>query len=527
MAYSHDYQGNEQFDLFIMDLETGKARNITPNTEESISPLVDWSRDGNQLAISSNKSGKFGIYTLSREGSEPKLLHDHAYIDYDPVWSPDARRIAYTALVKGQDQGIFVTRVSDGETFQLSNDGHSLEASEPDWSPDGKLIAFSSAEKGSYDIGIYDDSDRTVDWVTDGKMERDSPTWSPKGDILAYLENQSGNLVIRLHHYDSGERETIQLMPGIHSYVRFSPDGKMLYFLYNGPKNPSDLWSYDLESQEFKQLTKSLPQTLDTSRFVSPNSVEYPSSDGRSIPALLYKPQDKSGKKSAPGIVYVHGGPTSQFMNSWNPLVQEYLDQGFLVISPNYRGSTGYGREFREANRFVMGQLDLADVVKAVDYLTKNRLADPGRLGITGGSFGGYLTMCALAKYPNLWAAGSAIVPFLNWFTEIKNERDDLRYWDLQNMGDPEKDKERLREASPIFFVDRIRAPVQMIAGAHDPRCPSSETLQARDELRKHGKKADVIIYPDEGHGFLKMDNRVDAYKKNVSFLAGQLKSSS
>ena len=132
--------------------------------------------------------------------------------------------------------------------------------------------------------------------------------------------------------------------------------------------------------------------------------------------------------------------------------------------------------------------------------------------------------MCALAKYPSLWAAGSAIVPFLNWFTEIANERDDLRYWDMQNMGDPEKDKERLREASPIFFIDQIRVPVQMIAGAHDPRCPSSETLQAQNELRKRGKPADVVIYPDEGHGFLKMDNRVDAYKKNVHFLTDRVK---
>ncbi len=524
-AYAHDYQGNEQFDILLMDLETGKSKNITPGTDESISPSVNWSPDGSQLAISSNKSGKFSIYTLNRSGGEPRLLHDHSYIDYDPVWSPDGKRIAFTSLVKAQDQGIFVTRFSDGETFQLSNNGHSLEASEPDWSPDGKKIAFDSADKGAYDIGVYDDSNQTVNWITDGKLERDSPTWSPKGNILAYQENRDGNLVIQLYHYDTGETETVQMMPGIHSYIRFSPDGKTLFFLYNGPKNPTDLWSYSLETQEFKQLTKSLPSAQDTSRFVSPNPVSYPSSDGRTIPALLYTPsRDGMRSRLPPCIVYVHGGPTSQFVNSWNPLIQEYLDRGFVVIAPNYRGSTGYGREFREANRFVMGQLDLADVVKAVDYLTKNGVGDPAKVGITGGSFGGYLTMCALARYPGLWAAGSAIVPFLNWFTEIKNERDDLRYWDLQNMGDPERDKDRLRDASPIFFIDKVQAPVQMIAGAHDPRCPSSETLQARDELRKHGKEADVIIYPDEGHGFLKMDNRVDAYKKNVNFLADRLK---
>jgi len=524
LAYSHDYQGNEQFDILLMDLETEESRNITPDTKESISPFVDWSPDGQRMAISSNKSGKFSIYTLNRTGGEPSLVHDHQYIDYDPEWSPDGKKIAFTSLVKGQDQGIFMTNLSDHETTQLANYGHAVESSSPDWSPDGHKVAFESADKGSYDIGVYDESDQKVEWVTDGKMERDSPTWSHDGSMLSYLENQNSNLVIRLYRYDTGETDTIQLMPGIHSHVRFSPDNKTIYFLYSGPRNPTDLWSHNLDSGQFRQLTKSLPVSLDTSSFVSPTNVSYKSVDGKTIPALLYKPGSERGKGKPPAIVYVHGGPTAQFMNSWNPLVQEYLDQGFIVIAPNYRGSTGYGREFREANRFVMGQLDLADVVKGAEYLSKNSLADPARIGITGGSFGGYLTMCALARYPSLWAAGSAIVPFLNWFTEIQNERDDLRYWDMQNMGDPEKDKDRLREASPIFFIDQIRVPVQMIAGAHDPRCPPSETLQAQNELRKHGKQADVVIYPDEGHGFLKMDNRVDAYKKNVHFLTDRVK---
>ncbi len=127
--------------------------------------------------------------------------------------------------------------------------------------------------------------------------------------------------------------------------------------------------------------------------------------------------------------------------------------------------------------------------------------------------------MCALTRSPNRWAAGSALVPFLNWFTEFESEREDLQYWDRENMGDPKDDPERFRQASPIFFIENVRAPVQLIAGAHDPRCPMSEPVQARDALEKLGRPSDFVLYEDEGHGFRKTDNRVDALKRRATFL--------
>ena len=516
LTYTMDHQGDELNDIYLLDLKTRKSNNITPNTPESISSDITWSPDGKQLAFSSNQSGKFSIYSLPRSGGQPKLLHKHQYLDYDPKWSPDGKKIAFTSLVKGQDQGIFITTLETRETAQLSEKGRAIESSEPAWSPDSKTIAFTSAEKGMYDIGLYQLDSQTVQWLTDGEYESSSPIWAPKGDKLAYEVNRDANIQIALHTIGNGT-EVVQAAPGLHTNIRFSPNGDEMYFLYTGPRNPTDLWKYSFKAGHVAQVTKSLPDQLYTSGFISPAPVNYKSSDGRSIPALLYRP--RRGRGQRPAIVYIHGGPTAQFTNTWTPLVQEYLDRGYIVIAPNYRGSTGYGREFREANRFAMGKLDLDDVVKSVEYLVGTGLVDPRRIAVTGGSFGGYLTMCALTKYPDLWAAGSALVPFLNWFTEIANERDDLQYWDKQNMGDPEKDKERLREASPIFYIDQVKAPVQLIAGAHDPRCPASETLQARDELQRLGKKAEVVIYEDEGHGFLKLDNRVDAYKKNLQFL--------
>ncbi len=246
------------------------------------------------------------------------------------------------------------------------------------------------------------------------------------------------------------------------------------------------------------------------------------------VPALLYKP-DVAREKRLPAIIQIHGGPTSQSLNGWSPFVQYIVSMGIAILTPNYRGSTGYGRIFREANRFVMGDLDLSDCVSGRDYLVENSIADPQRIGLTGGSFGAYLTMCALAKYPeDEWACGSALAPFLNWFTEMVNEREDLQYWDKLNMGNPdrEENRERIRNASPIFFIDAIRAPVQLIVGANDPRCPPmEEAKKATDQLMNRGVPVEFYCYADEGHGFKKLSNRIDAYKKITAFLEKHLES--
>jgi dipeptidyl aminopeptidase/acylaminoacyl peptidase len=194
-----------------------------------------------------------------------------------------------------------------------------------------------------------------------------------------------------------------------------------------------------------------------------------------------------------------------------------------VVLAPNYRGSTGYGKTFQEANRFDLGGGDMRDVIAGAEFLAREGYADPQRIAITGGSYGGYLTMTALTKHPRVFAAGSALVPFLNWFTEHANEREDLRHWDLENFGDPVKDADRYRAYSPIYFMENVVAPVQMIAGAHDPRCPADETEQAAHALQEMDVPHEVIIYPDEGHGFRKTENRVEAYRRRAEFLSQHL----
>jgi dipeptidyl aminopeptidase/acylaminoacyl peptidase len=197
--------------------------------------------------------------------------------------------------------------------------------------------------------------------------------------------------------------------------------------------------------------------------------------------------------------------------------------RGWAVLAPNYRGSTGYGRDWQNASRFDYGGVDTDDCAAGAMYLVRQGLADPARIAVSGRSHGGYLTMTCLTRFPELWAAGAAVVPFLNWAASHERSRPDLQHWDIENMGDPQEHHSRWREASPFFFLDRVRAPVQLICGANDPRCPAEDSLAARDRLQELGKPVELLLYADEGHVFLKQENLLDAEGRRVAFLAQAL----
>jgi dipeptidyl aminopeptidase/acylaminoacyl peptidase len=299
----------------------------------------------------------------------------------------------------------------------------------------------------------------------------------------------------------------------------WSPDGTRLLYARSGADSPGDLFAYEHPSGRATRLTRSFVAGVDAADMVDPVLVHYPSRDGLSISAFLYLPWNAARDGSHPAIVWVHGGPASQSVNGFNRAVQYLANQGYVVLTPNYRGSTGFGKAFMDANRHDMGGGDLADVVEGARFLAGTGFVDARRIAVGGGSYGGYLTMCAVTRSPDTWAAGVAMFPFVNWFTEVEHEDPLLRQYDLQNMGDPVADAERYRERSPIFFVDRITAPLVLVAGRNDPRCPPDESEQVHQALLARGRRCDFLLYEDEGHGFAKLENMFDAYRKIVEFL--------
>jgi len=530
IAYQSDYDGDEQWDIFLVSPKTGQVVNLT-NTREIAEQSPVWSPDGRYLAYlvkpKTSSTHEIDVYdTLMREVKHLTTGTPKDRGNYGQVWSKDGKWIAYTQTqAKGTDSNIFVADVGTGKiTLLTEHRGENLYTVN-DFSPDGThLLITSNAGNGYENVWLLDVASRKVEWLTRDKWEISGGNFSPDGKTVTWTVNVDGNTDIFLHQRATGKTTSLSLPKGVNylggSQSAFSRDGTKLLYYHNGPSAPSDVWVYSMATGKSQQVTHSLMAGVRSEDMVEPYLVHYPSRDGKwTISAFVYVPYNAPRNGQHAAIVYVHGGPTSQTHNSFNRFIQYVVNKGYFVIAPNYRGSTGYGKEFQNANLFDMGGGDLQDVLAAADWMKQTGYPDPKKLILMGGSYGGYMTMMGVTKAPDVWAAGVPIVPFVNWFTEIQNEDPVLQQSDLATMGDPEKNKALYEDRSPINFIDQVKAPLLLLAGGHDPRCPKSETQQVVDAIKKRGGVIESKVYENEGHGFAKVENQIDAYKRVADFL--------
>jgi dipeptidyl aminopeptidase/acylaminoacyl peptidase len=530
IAYMSDFDGDEQWDIFLVSPQTGRVVNVT-HTRQIAEQNPAWSPDGRYLSyvVKPKTSSVFeiDIYdTLQRNVKHLTSGTAKDRMNVGQIWSKDGKSIVYTQeQAKGTDSNIFIADVAGAQgTLLTPHEGERLYGAN-DISPDGKQVLITSNAGNGYDnVGLIDIATKKIHWITQDKWEISGGKFSPDGKHLTYTANVDGNTDIYLYDIATGKSRALPLpkglnLPGDHTSP-FSRDNSRLLYYHNGPTSPGDLWVYTLADGKSHQLTHSLVGGLRSEDMVEPALVHYPSKDGKwNISAFVYMPYNLPRNGQHPAIVYIHGGPTAQTMNAFNRFIQFVANQGYIVIAPNYRGSTGYGKEFQQANLFDMGGGDLQDVLAAADWIKQSGYVDPKKLILMGGSYGGYLTMMGVTMAPDLWAAGVPIVPFVNWFTEIQNEDPVLREFDLATMGDPEKNKALFNDRSPINFVDQIKASLYLLAGGNDPRCPKSEAQQVVDAVKKRGGVAEYKVYENEGHGFARVENQIDAYKRVTDFL--------
>jgi len=529
LAYVVDFDGSEKYHLFLHDFISGKNLDLTPGIIYSIQPNLSWSPEGNAIAFLADKNLHFDAYVMDLTGPESdegdretqfpiRLLIGIGRPGCNIKWSPDGNWLAVVFEGPGQDYLTYLVSRHGNEKSVIQVDGNPIDARSPAWSPDGKRLAFSSDLSGWHNIGILDRGSKDIFWIKDNKCERHSPDWSPVSNNLIYVSANGAETWLELYREGDQPLRLQQIEPGMHFTPTFTPDGDSILFVYDNPGHPDDLWQISFRERSLKQLTHSLPASMKTAHFILPDEVIYPSFDGETVPALLYRPEELSPTK--PAVIVIHGGPTWHFSFTWYPFMSYLVNQGWVVLAPNYRGSTGYGREWQTLNRFDLGGGDTDDCAAGANYLVREGLADSKRIVVTGRSHGGYLTMSCLTRHPDLWAGGSAIVPFLNLFNCHEELREDLKHWDIENMGTPDENYELWHERSPYFFLDRIIAPVQLICGENDPRCPVSDSIMARDKLLELKRTVDFRIYKGEGHSFLKMENVLDSEEKRANFIA-------
>ncbi len=546
IAYMSDYDGDEQWDIFLVSPKTGQVVNLT-NTREVAEESPTWSHDGRYLAymVKPKTSSVFEIDvydTLMREVKHLTTGTAKDRMNVAPIWSADGEFIVYTQeQSKGTDSNVFLVEVASAQSTLLTPHDGEQTYSANDVSPDGKNVLITSNAGDGYDnVGLLEIASKKIRWLTNDKWEVSGESFSPDGKFLTYTANVDGNTDIYLYDIASGKARALLLPKGVnHAAGRPSPftrDGSRMLYSHTGATAPGDLWVYTISDEAAKikstragvpaphdpshQLTYSLVGGVRAEDMVEPYLVHYPSKDGKwTISAFVYVPYNLPRNGEHPAIVYVHGGPTAQTMNTFNRFVQYMVNQGYIVIAPNYRGSTGYGKEFQQANLFDMGGGDLQDVLAAADWIKQTGYVDPKKLILMGGSYGGYMTMMGVTKAPEVWAAGVPIVPFVNWFTEIQNEDPVLQQSDLATMGDLVKNKALYEDRSPINFVDQIKAPLYLLAGGNDPRCPKEEAQQVVDAVKKRGGVVEYKVYENEGHGFARVENQIDAYKRVADFL--------
>ena len=526
LAFLRDRGGDEQFDIWLVDRDGEHERNLT-NEPGVMHRDIAWSPDGTKLVYTANSGGKaFGIQVIDLATGEKRAITDGSRDDMQPRWSPDGTLLVFWSRreTTRTNADLYVVASTGGETTRLeTRDGKDGESTDPQWSPDGTRISFTTDTRGRHEIALASYAEREVrrvEHMTDSIHDEYGAVWRPDGRALAYLHNEDAAVSLRRVFAVSHADHAVSDIPGMHLSPDIGPNSDTTAFMFSSPSRPWDVFVTGERAIEARALTRSLPAAIDPATLVEPSHVRYPGADGEDVPALLFLPYAEAlrGEKIPPAIINIHGGPTAQHHREWNVATQVFVNAGFVLLEPNPRGSTGYGKKWREANRGDWGGNDLEDTARGAAWLGDQKLADPARIGVYGGSYGGYLTLMSLALRPDRFAAGVSVVGVVSWKTMAETTRGDLRDYLIREFGDPAKDAELYRERSPLTHASKIRAPLLILQGENDPRVPRSEAEQVVKALRDSGKPHEYHVYPGEGHGFRVTENRIDALRRALDW---------
>lgn len=513
--------GNENSQLFLINPSTGKVNELTKNPEYRYN-FGAWSRDGKYIAYRSNERNgtDFDIYVMDIDTKETRCVFADGGWAEANSFSPKNTYLVVTKYHANTNSDLYVCNLLTDEIECItSHDAEELHGVTR-WLPDESAF-FVNMDRDREFMGLakYELTNGSFSYVLTPKWDVDGVAIDLAGKYLVLTINEDGYDVARMYDSHTLVEVPIKLPKnGLISGVKFSEDGKHLIYTFTDSTHTQDIWTYDVESHTAKQLTHS-EQGVPPEVMVEPQLIHFTSFDGLSVPAFIYEPKNAKRGEALPAIIDIHGGPESQYRPMLMRLIQYFVYNGYFVIAPNVRGSSGYGKTYLALDNVEKRMDSVKDLVALHGYVQTIPEIDNKKIVLSGGSYGGFMVLAGLAFYPDLWAGGIDIVGIANFITFLENTAPYRRALRESEYGSLEKDKTFLESISPINSVDNIKAPLMVIHGANDPRVPLSEAEQIVEKLKEHGRKVELLVYQDEGHGLSKLKNRLDAYPKVVSFL--------
>jgi len=527
LLYLSDEGGNELSHLWVREVD-GSVRDLTPG-KELRAEFYGWADDDDSFYVGTNERDPQAtdVYEYSAVDYSRTMLYrnEEAYAFADV--SPDGTLVALSKNVGNADNDVYVHDLASGETRLLTDVEGDVNFFPLEFAPEGRRLLMLTDLDSEYLYLVEED-------LASGARETlQRPAWdvsfagySEGGRYLVVGVNADARTELAVIDLVEGAPVALPAVPNAEiSSVTIAADESAMAFYASSSTRPSDLFVQGLPTGEPRQLTRSLSAQIDPDHLVEAEVVRFDSFDGVEIPGILYLPHAATEAAKAPALVWVHGGPGGQSRVGYNALIQYLGNHGYAIYAVNNRGSEGYGKTFMHMDDRAHGEGDLDDCVASKRMLAETGVVDPDRIGILGGSYGGYMTLAALTFRPEEFAVGVDLFGISNWHRTVQNIPpwwESFRAYLIEEMGDFD-DEEYFRGISPLFHAESIVKPLMVLQGANDPRVLQIESDEIVAAARANGVFVEYLVFEDEGHGFSKKENRIEGYRAIREFLDNHL----
>jgi dipeptidyl aminopeptidase/acylaminoacyl peptidase len=530
-----------QGSIWVVSASGGTPRRLTNappgggDPRQATDRTPHWSPKGHWILFQSGRRGTNSLLVVSADGAVTSFLTSAKEEAADGNWSPNGDEIVYVTREKEYFSGRLNLLKFDAHSGQPVGEPSTLYTAPVDrgggwsirgaaWSPDGKTLATVLQNSGWSHLYLLPAKGGEPKQITDGAFEDEDPVFSPDGKSISFISNRGLLEATNLWIVPASGGEARQVaqfdVPGIASQAQWAPDSKSIYFNHQSPVETADLLVQDIAPHsQPKYLTHTTPQNYSAAAQI-PERVTWKSKDGKEISGLLYTPRNIKAAAKLPAVLWIHGGPEGQDVFRPDGWAQYLAQAGYVVLEPNYRGSTGYGEVFRNLNVEDSNGGEVDDVATGAQYLIARGLADPARLAIGGGSHGGTMTAYAVVHYPDLFAAAIELYGVVDrkLFVERTNPPSAVR-WMMKMGGTPTEKPEVYQRANVLLQVDKVKTPLLVMHGENDPQVPPANSSLFVKALREHHKTVFYFTYPGELHGFAQPTHRLDAWERQLIFL--------